>query len=241
MSSNPHYPGAPIAEAALVIRVRSSANPESVRDWSLDDPAYPHRGRPARFKWEVKAEAEPVVSGGDSAAALQLTSDDKKQSFEVRAEGFTFSRFAPYDRWETFQPEARRLWLRYKELAKPDAIEGLALHYVNRLDVPVTSRLEEYFDLYVHVPERLPQDLVFCLAMVSFKLKDPDSVVNIALYSAPPVKENCTSVIIDANTYLPIGRPLDEDQMWALFEKMRYQKNFVFESCITNKVREMIR
>ena len=239
MSSNLHYPGAPIAEAALVIRVRSSATSEPGPIWSVDDPAYPHRGRPPRFTWEVQAEAESVVSGG-SAAALQLTSDDKKQSFEVRAEGFTFSRFEPYDRWETFQPEAKRLWLRYKEAAKPDAIEGLALHYVNRLDVPVGASLEDYFNIYVHVPEALPQDLLFCFGMVTVRLTDPDSLVTVALQPAPPVRENDTSVILDINTHLPVGRPLGEDEMWTLFERMRHQKNFIFESCITNKVREMI-
>jgi uncharacterized protein (TIGR04255 family) len=238
-----HYPGAPIVEAALVIRVRPSIvldRPAMTAIGALHARDYPFRGRPPRFTWEVQDD-NSVVKGGESDSAEQLLSEDKKQCVEIRPESFAFSRFAPYDRWDTFSAEARRLWTDFREACKPDAIEGVALHYVNRIGVPPQAKLEDYFNVYIHLTEKLPQTVLFFVAVAAFALKDPDTVVTVAQQPGPAKPGEETPIVLDIAAHLQIGRDIKEDELWTLLGKIRDQKNFVFETCITDRVREIIR
>jgi uncharacterized protein (TIGR04255 family) len=43
-------------------------------------------------------------------SGFKFTSLNKQQILQAQIDGFTFSTLAPYDRWELFRDEARRLW-----------------------------------------------------------------------------------------------------------------------------------
>ena len=47
-----------------------------------------------------------------------FASSDERQIFQARLDGFSFSRLAPYDRWETFRDEARRLVFAVRRMMK---------------------------------------------------------------------------------------------------------------------------
>ena len=45
--------------------------------------------------------------------------------------GFVFSRLKPYEGWETFEAEAKRLWCIYRELAEPSEVQRLGVRFIN--------------------------------------------------------------------------------------------------------------
>ena len=65
------------------------------------------------------------------AAARELAPGRRlgeKQLVQARANGFTAHRLAPYEGWETFRHEARRLWDVYRQTVRPK-VARVAVRY----------------------------------------------------------------------------------------------------------------
>ena len=60
----------------------------------------------------LKTEATHQRSG------FRFTSADERQIFYARLDGFALSIRAPYDRWQPFRDEARRLWELYRSVCQ---------------------------------------------------------------------------------------------------------------------------
>ena len=67
---------------------------------------------------------------------VRLTSEDGRQVAQLRTDGFSFSRLAPYEDWSTFFAEAGRLWGAYIDIAEPRRTTGVAVRYINQIVVP---------------------------------------------------------------------------------------------------------
>src|SRR5205807_10632047 len=107
-------------------------------------------------------EMGPRVSAAASAQHVGFiySSSDQKQVYQVRLDGFSFSRLAPYVSWEPFCREARRLWQLYRERLKPAAVTRLAVRYVNRLDIPGERiEIKDYLRTMPEIADGLPQTL----------------------------------------------------------------------------------
>src|SRR5216683_4477 len=139
MATTRTYPNAPITEAGIHLMVRPA---EGI---SVADLVRCHKGEeesyPLSKDMQIATghfEVGPRVSAAASAqhVGFVYTSSDQKQVYQVRLDGFSFSRLAPYESWEPFCREARRLWELYRERLKPAAVTRLAVRYVNRLDIP---------------------------------------------------------------------------------------------------------
>ena len=63
-----------------------------------------------QFKSEVIPEVQPAQGGPDG---YLLSSLDGRQIVQARLDGYTFNKLKPYDRWETFREEAKRIWQTY--------------------------------------------------------------------------------------------------------------------------------
>ena len=59
---------------------------------------------------ETKADAPPNTSSRLAVQALQFLHDDEKQLVQVRAQGFSFNRLAPYSSLDDCLPEIERTW-----------------------------------------------------------------------------------------------------------------------------------
>lgn len=247
------YRNAPITEAALDIRV---ALPEGVGIQALErirDDGYPvlHQ-RPVKIEFKVTPPQEPSsevtsTSGEVSNTPLGFAyrSPDAKQVFQVRTDGFTHNRLAPYQDWKTFSQEARRLWPKYAKGAAPKAIELLGLHYINQILVPNNSPFEEYVRTFISIPNELPQ--MVNTYNLGFQINWPglDGVlafVGVAL--GPPMKAEFATIVLSIQAFKNLARAADqlgEDEIWQTFETLRSVKNKIFEACITDHVRREIR
>jgi uncharacterized protein (TIGR04255 family) len=57
----------------------------------------------------------------------------------------------------------------------------------------------------------------------------------------PPPQTGLVSVVLDIQFVSGNNVPSEEDGIWQTFEQLRTKKNDVFEACITDAARELIR
>jgi hypothetical protein len=75
-------------------------------------------------------------------------------------------------------------------------------------------------------------------------LPDNAGVLQIAQGYGPLKKPEHTTVILNIQTSKQLNRKgadVGEDELWEMFENLRFAKSQAFEACITDKVRAMIR
>lgn len=242
------YRNAPIIEAVLDVRVRTSDDVDIETLSAIRDPKYPEVSSEP-FKLHVRLEwgDKPLKSRREQLAApigYFLRSPDQLQVFQVRRDGFTFNRLAPYVDWTQFSTEARRLWDFYRKSVKIEQVEAVSLTYMNEILVPFNEKFEEYLNSYIHIPEALPQEVSSFSLSFQHRLTDIDGILHVAETIGPQRREGHVTValLIQAIKFLGTSPDLlNEEELWNLFERLREAKSRAFEACITDKVREAIR
>lgn len=248
MSTNREvYANAPITEAVLDIRARMKTIPDLKLLSEIADVDYPEQFRqPFQLQVKIQGGASP-----DQPKLEQLTtplgtmsrSNDQKQVFQARVDGFTFNRLAPYEDWASFSKEARRLWHLYASSIEIEHLEAISLTYLNEVLVPAGTKFEDYFRTYIQVAPEIPQVLSNYTLSFQVTLDDGHGALFITQGYGPPRKEGFVTNIlnIQANRLLAENETPTEDELWDMFEHLRDAKSNAFEACITDAVREMIR
>jgi len=248
MEKRPQYSNAPITEAILDIRI--AADGLSLADLAVltesTDKEYPKK----TVIKEVRAQISGGPDGKDVAATTSqretgfvCVSADGKQVFQARLDGFSFSKLAPYANWESFREEAQRLWQSYRSAVKLTQVTRLAVRYVNRLDLPLP--LHDFADYLTTVPQvgpGLPQSLAGYFMHLQIPFPEINAVLLLNEALVPPPRVEVASVVLDLDLFCPSQiSPEEDDNIWNLFEVLHEKKNEIFEACITDRTRELIK
>ncbi len=244
MQAKQHYSPAPITEALIDIQVQL---PQEVKldvlaqVYSSIQAEYPKREEMLIFQGQAIADASVGATASQSEIGYRFFSNDQKQILQVRLDGFTFSRLAPYDCWQTFRDEAKRLWSIYQSLTHPQAIARLTLRYINRLDIPLpVGDIKEYLKTFPEVSPDLTQGLSGYFMQLQIPQEDLAAMLILNQALVPPPTPNFVSILLDLDLFLEQDIPNDELGIWHIIEQMHQQKNKAFEACITEKTRELI-
>lgn len=239
------YSRAPILEAVIDIGVRL---PSSSRVEILKDIAWPDIGRFGPPQPRVRAAiqldgASRTITAQQEPDGWIFTDETQHVVLQARLDGFALSRLAPYDRWETFQESAKACWKAYCDTAKPLDIVRVALRYVNRLDLPLPfDDFREYLQTYPEVAPALPQALSSFVFQLQAPLTDIESgmlVLHEGIVESP--RPDTASILLDIDVFQTVTLPADANELWHAIEALHLKKNEVFEACITDKARALIR
>lgn len=245
MGQSRKYPNAPITEAIIQLLVKPAVGV------SLTDLARAHEGEeksyPDRKDLQIATglfEMGPRVSAAASAqhVGFMYASSDQKQVYQTGPDGFSFSRLAPYQSWELFSKEARRLWRKYRERLKPAAVTRLAVRYVNRLDIPGAHvETKDYLRTQPEIAADLPQALAGYFMHLQIPMDDIKGklLLNETIGESPTA--GCLGLILDIDLFRTDDIPQDEEVIWQHFETLRARKNEIFEACITDRARELFK
>lgn len=191
----------------------------------------------------VAAAEPPNVSFAGSGPVLQsflFRSIDGKQIVQVRAQGFSFNRLAPYTSLDDYLSEIERTWRLYVELVSPIQIRAIRLRYINRILLPMTGDNAVDLDEFLKIGPRLPDEerLIMSgfLNQQSAVERDSGLQVNLVLTSQPGVNEELP-IILDitvASTAI-ITEPLDWAKMRPTIDALRTLKNRIFENSLSPK------
>lgn len=174
--------------------------------------------------------------------ALQFSQDDEKQLVQVRAQGFSFNRLAPYSSLDDYLPEIERTWQLYVGIASPIQIRAIRLRYINSILLPVTAStldLDEYLKTGPRVPDGCNLMLSGFLHQLVATDKDTGHQVNTVLTSQASVN-GMLPVILDITVTSTSGPEMPE---WATISRtvasLRGLKNRVFENTLTPRCLEL--
>ncbi len=247
MKSHQHYTKPSITEALIDLRVELPADValaslrEMHRSFELDYPTVEEM-----FVGQAKFQGHPspTASASQSNVGYRFSSTDQKRILQVRLDGFTFSQLEPYETWEVLRDEAKRLWNIYRSTTQPKIIRRVAVRYINRLDLPLTSGSLDFKDYLQTAPEispHLPQGLSDYFMQLQIPQQDLQASLVLNEATLPQAQSDIISVLLDIDLFSEVEFPTDSDAMWNLLEKFHDRKNKVFEACITDKTRELLK
>jgi uncharacterized protein (TIGR04255 family) len=243
-----HYNHAPITEAIIDLHCELP-NSAGLKDLlgvhvRLAE-SYPKQGELR----SITAQFAHFAPGSSLSSAEQLVgyrfvnNDDNRVAL-VRLDGLSFSWLAPYDRWESFRTEARRVWEIYSSVLNPTQITRVGVRYVNRIDIPVSPgqgiELDDYFRTGARIAPELPQRLDAYFVRLQLPLSHLKGTLIITQTALPPRSPATLSAVLDIDTIVA-DELVDEATAWKYVDDLRAEKNLAFEACITDRVRDLIK
>ena len=173
---------------------------------------------------------------------LLFRSQDGLKVAQFRRDGFTFSRLAPYERWETFAEEAQKQWLIYVELGQPEVIQRLAVRFINRLLLPADGfKLNEYLQQPPKPPLGLEWPFHGFFHQSTFAVPATDLAVTLVLTNENPVgSPPQIPLLLDIDVFVksPI---LPTEDLTARLQEMRLNKNLAFFRSLSDKAISLLR
>jgi uncharacterized protein (TIGR04255 family) len=196
----------------------------------------------------VKQGHEPAtISATQGLQAFQFLSDDGRQLMQVRTEGFSFNRLAPYTSLDDYLPEIERGWHLFVGLAAPIQVREVRLRYINRLPLPtVDGRVE--FDDYLKIGPHLPDEnrLHFISFFNQHAALDVETghQVTITLTTQPrqPGEKNVVPLIFDIDAVCrENAEPGDWPWILSKLLSLRSLKNDIFKNTLTAECLNLFR
>jgi len=249
---------------AAALKLRNAPIVEAVLDIDCDTPTdfdlasieettyerlrdrYPKRRKrySSAFEIEMKPEASSQLSAHHTVQAFQFLHDDEKQLVQVRSDGFSFNRLAPYESLDVYLPEIERTWRAYVEIAAPVETRVLRLRYINRILLPMEGdrvELDEYFKIGPRLADEEAMDLTGFFIRHAAVEKNTGYQINLVLTAQDPDGDKLP-VILD----ISVANPLREEPgNWESIQKsvasLRTLKNRIFQNTLTEKCLQLFR
>ena len=241
---NRHYDKAPIREAIINIQIDQTV-PLNLADLEIAGDRVPgYSERRNLFQGQVIGQfstGQPTATIKQDQVGYQFIGGEGKQIAGFRLDGFTFSRLAPYQTWEQFRDEAKRLWALYRQVVGSAPVTRVGVRYVNQLDLPVNLRdFRDYIRSYPEISSDLPQQLASFFMQVQIPQTDIGAMLILNTAIVPPLGPNVVSVVLDIDVNKAGLESPSDEEIWNTMEMLRVRKNLIFEGCITNTTRELI-
>ncbi len=201
-----------------------------------------------QFVQEYKIPATPDESHGvavrHGVQAFQFLQEDERQLVQVRVQGFSFNRLAPYTSLDDYLPEIERTWRLYLGLAKPLQIRLIRLRFINRILLPMREgrvQLDDYFRVGPRLPEEDKLALVGFLIQHAAVEVETRNQVNIVLTGQKPEGDKLPVIFDNCVAAVEPGEPEDWSWILAKIQVLRDLKNRIFRSTVTEKCVDLFR
>ena len=236
-----HLSKAPIVEAVLDIRVVLSVewNETNLRN-QLERllPDYPKHDAIQETEFQLSPKTGTNVIKDFVHVGLKCQSEDGLNVVQFNKDSFVFSRLKPYENWGKFSQEALRLWEIYCELLEPTEIGRIGLRFINRLAIKQGQKIE-LADYYKRPPlpiEGLNWSLSGYLHREVLQVPGASYFVNVTKTTQNTKKD--IGLLLDIDVFTNKHLNFDELQISEHMNKMRWVKNKVFFSSLTEKTLE---
>lgn len=170
--------------------------------------------------------------------AFQFLQDDEKQLVQVRAQGFSFNRLAPYTSLDDYIPTIKEAWRVYSGLATPVQIRLIRLRYINRILLPFREgrvNLDNFFTVGPRLPDE--KNLVFTSFFNQHTAVELQTghQVNIVLTSQPPQGDQLPVIFDNCVAASEPGEPENWDWILTTIRSLRDLKNRIFKKSLTEQ------
>ncbi len=177
----------------------------------------------------------------EEASGYKISSNDGADILLINTHAFTVSRLAPYPGWNIIRERAEKDWKEWKKIVNPK-IRRVGVRYINRVDIPISSGGRIEYEDYLKIFPQLPDNEIPVLSQYAMQIVVPlENNMSLLLNSAtvPSPLLNHVSYILDIDISKEITESISEKEVWDLIDDMRYHKNRIFESSVTDKAKEL--
>jgi uncharacterized protein (TIGR04255 family) len=237
------YTNAPIVEALIDIQVDNAKNTKLDEVAELAESLkeeFPTRLplHQLQMGFQISPGTDPEISNKQQTLGYRL--DRPGRALQFRTTGFSYSHLPPYSDWTTFSAEAEKYWSIYTSKIGSIGANRIAVRMINRLPVSTDMRLENCLNFYPTLPDSLPSDAqsLFMQLQLPMKHVDPDAIVILGLYGAPPASGSA-GIMLDIDFIIQRRTPIGE--VFRTLSILGDAKDDIFEACITDKIRELIK
>jgi uncharacterized protein (TIGR04255 family) len=172
--------------------------------------------------------------------------DENHHVAQFTQTGVVFSRLEPYEKWKSFQAEAMRFWDIFLEVAVPTTVQRLGVRYINR----IVLKSGENLSTYLKIKPSAIADLE--LPTESFFYQDTYQIPGYPYYAnwvrtiqsqpSASVDYQHPALIIDIDVFTTSEIiASDRESLIKHLHEMRWIKNKIFFSCITQTALEEFR
>lgn len=209
-------------------------------------PGYPKARRQITEQHRFRAAEDdlPEVAVRQQVSGLQFLAEDEKQLVQVRQEGYSFNRLAPYRSLDDYLPEIERSWTVFRELMRPVRIRAIGLRFINRILLPTIGGQVELND-YLRAGPRLADEATleltgFVNQYSAFDL-ETENRVNIALVMESLVGDKLPIIFDIEAVDIRARLAEDWDGVREAILSLRRLKNRMFERTLTESCLNLFR
>lgn len=169
--------------------------------------------------------------------AFYFLQEDERQLVQMRAQGFSFNRLAPYTSLDDYLPEIKRTWKLFANIASPLQIRQVRLRYINRILVPLKSGevdLEEYFKVSPQLPDENNLKFLGFFNQHAVVEQDTGNRANIIL-TTQAHEDVVLPLIFDIEAIHSGSFEPEWNLMLAKIESLRSLKNRIFKNTLTEQ------
>lgn len=187
---------------------------------------------------ENKEGETPEVSVKSSIGSFQFQKEDEKQLVQLRPQGFSFNRLAPYTSFDDYLPEIEKAWNLYLDVVTPVQIRAVRLRYINKLLLPLKDgnvELNDYLQVAPHLTDEENQSFLSFLNQHAAVDKTTGNHINTVL-SSQIVENGFLPVIFDnCVTCYRTAKVDDWTYILETVKSLRDLKNRIFTNTLTDK------
>ncbi|HVC52859.1 MAG TPA: TIGR04255 family protein [Stellaceae bacterium] len=240
------YARPPITEAVIEFRFGSPLSDRMVKRFlHVVAKEYPTTEQTYEISAQLRITGpgqNPEVSTNQSLTGYKLTGQDSADFMIFRVDRIGIIRNSPYCGWNNFFERAKSYYEKLKKISGLRSLTRIATRYVNRLDIPVKPgdlvRSEDYLQIEPLVPTAVPRLSAF---FTTFRGIVPEIegqvIVNSGTVQSPLIDH--ISFLLDIDLFREQALPQRDQDVWDLLDRLRAQKNALFESFVTDRAREL--
>jgi uncharacterized protein (TIGR04255 family) len=242
-----HYPRAPITEALVDLRVdygRDVPLQELKRFGAAIRAEYPSEGTRNMVRSQITLDSiqQPHTQSSQTTLGYIFHSVDRRQAVQARTDGFTFSRFAPYQNWNQLTLQARQLWGLFVDSLEPKTVTRLAVRYINQINLPLRNgslKFEDYLRTFPSIG--VEDDVSLEQFFVRLVMPQVDLQAKLILTEALlPAKAEQVGVLLDIDLFREnMTLNSRSAEIWDILETFRDRKNTFFEASLTDDARRL--
>lgn len=184
--------------------------------------------------------ADAQTSRTSRVIGQQFRDPSANEVCQVRLDGFSYHKLAPYSFWEDWSARALdELWPRYRSVAAPVRVTRLTVRYVNRIEIPAESELKDFLLTAPDIAPGIPQ-LISGYAMQVAVPYDETTAMVIREAMVEPPRPDIVAVLLDLAISRDVQLSPDSHDVRVELEELHLLEIEAFERCITNRTREII-
>jgi uncharacterized protein (TIGR04255 family) len=181
----------------------------------------------------------PQLTVEQGIQAFHFLGENEQQLVQVRVQGYSFNRLAPYTTLDDYLPEIQRTWELFVRIASPVEVRGIRLRYINRIVLPMEGSrvdLEQYLRIGPRLPDEESLTLVGFLSQIAAVERNTGNQL-ITVLTHEPQQLQTLPIILDI-TASYAAQPQDPNnwaEILARVQSLRDLKNRAFRNTLRSR------